>query len=87
MHLAAAHEQTEHRDLVRHPASAPSSADAAEIALIDLDFAIERIGRLGIEPIGDHLAQLVVEKDRRALIDTHQLGSCPSGHAGDKLDK
>jgi hypothetical protein len=56
-------EQPDFRNLVASTAPALAIADAATVALIHLELTCFQLGRLGIQGIEDHLAQLDASKN------------------------
>ncbi len=69
--LAAALENAEDGDLAGGAAPAIAFAVAAEIALIQLDLAVERT--FIVQFASDHLTQFMIIKRRRMPVDAHQF--------------
>ena len=85
MDFASTLQKPEHRHLAGSTSASLSLAPPTEIALVNLDFAGEQLGRLGRELRGNQFPQLVVEQGGRVPVHTDQLRGGSSRCASHKM--
>ena len=84
-HLATAPQDAEDRELPRGtPAALASPAGRAEVAHIDLDLAVERLGPLPLLVPRDRPAETVEGGRDGVAVQAGQVGGRPGGDTGDE---
>ncbi len=82
VHLSTPFEQAKNGDFTCGPSATFAFAASAEVRLIDLDLAVERLTQFTFLVLGDELPQFAKEQRRGVAVDADQLGRGPRRRAG-----